>query len=263
MNTPLNLFIGAAPRSGTTQLVEALQAHPDVTITPESRFIQHFFSRGFPPDILLDAEQGALLESLMRADLKLSQWPNFELSPWLASQAPFEGRSISDVIGQLFLDYAQATGSGTRVLGDKRNLYTVGLGPYTREVFPQSRFIFMVRNPYDVLRSHEDLSDRALEPICHDLVYRYGNMKEMANRFPHAVRIQRYEELIDEPEQTLLELIRFLNLTPSDASLAALNEAVEATKAEGSPPDLSPDNERLVESITTPILDEQGYPTCD
>ena len=257
-----------------------LSSHPEVSITPECRFIAQYFSHKFPAQIALDKEQESLLVDLMRNDDKLNNWPDLDAASWIDRQAPFAGRTIGTILSTLFKDFAHAASQGTRILGNKKGLYAAGYGPYTREVFPHAKFIFMIRDPRDVVRSNKVDLKRELELVCRDILKRYGHIRSMADQFPDAVRIQRFEDLLREPEQTLHDICAFLRIPYSDRMIHFYENNAQGGRLLGNRTRIHTNTTRpfdpskigqwknagftaeevnLIETTTAPILRENGY----
>ncbi len=117
------------PRSGTTLLEQALDAHPDI-VTAEETHILHDeaylpLSRGFAPD----APVLEVLESAPASALQQSRESYFRYA------ALFLGKAIGD-----------------KLLIDKNPALNV-LIPAVVRIFPEARFLVAIRDPRDVCLS--------------------------------------------------------------------------------------------------------------
>ena len=183
-------FLMGFPRSGTTLLDRMLSAHPDVVSVEEQ-------------ETLVDAQRYFLL--------------------------PPDGierlRSISDDVRGKYQEayrrrLADAALQAAPVLLDKLPLHTIFL-PLISRLFPDSRVIFVVRDPRDVCLSCFMQRFELNTAMSHFLdlgttasYYRAVMQLGLASldRLPIRARLVRYESLITEPEPLLRELISFLGL---------------------------------------------------
>jgi len=199
------VFVVGFPRSGTTLLEIALDAHPALRSMDEqpflARVIDHMRSLGleYPRDLQkLDPAQLALLRS--------EYWRR--------------------VAGQVQLTRGQR-------LIDKNPLNMLRL-PLIRRLFPHAHTVLVLRHPCDVLMScyiqHFRAPDLAL--LCRDLPslaasYRrsFDYWYQQAPRLKAATFELRYETLIGDMERQLRELVHFLGLPWDSALLSPASQA--------------------------------------
>jgi glycosyltransferase involved in cell wall biosynthesis len=220
-------FIIGAARSGTTLLRRVLTAHSELHIPPET-FVLGELIRGF-------RRWGRGLTWSELVSLVLSR---FELHPefhtfdlWLGPLAarlasvPAADRNLAHLIDGFYRFHAEqhALASKSR-WGDKTPLNTLEPGTLEGllEVFPDARFIHLVRDGCDVVYSHLSggfMRDRR------EAAERWVEMASRARRFAaaHADRsIEiRYESLVADPAATVERLCAFLGVEPEPAMLGS------------------------------------------
>src|SRR5688572_3765178 len=193
------VFIVGFPRSGTTLLEQTLDAHASLVSMDETRFVHDVIDRMVDDGI---AYPGSLA-SLTRAQLD----------------------ELRDCYWSLVRQRVRLK-PGQRLL-DKNPLNLLAL-PAIRRLFPNSRILFAVRHPCDVILSCYFQHFRAPEFIrlCRDLAslgagYRRALdfwYREAAILKPD-IREVRYETLAAEFEPQVRGIAEFLGLAWSDAML--------------------------------------------
>ncbi|MFX0195101.1 MAG: sulfotransferase [Candidatus Hodarchaeota archaeon] len=208
-----HVFVSGPPRSGTTLLQLILSAHPLITITPETIFIQKLFERKFLPNKELNQDETAFVMHLMRSDVKLNSWPAFDLHDFLKANSINQGMTVGQILDSLFVKYAEKICGGSQIVGNKKGLYASGYGPYTKIIFPDAKFLYIVRDPRDVSRSIlENLSKRSLNEAAASCVNRDRHMAKMMGIFPDDVLVLRFEDLVSEPETVCRKMCYFLGV---------------------------------------------------
>jgi Sulfotransferase family len=218
-----HVFASGPPRAGTTLLELVLSAHPDVTVTPEARFIDKLLPHRWPVGASLTSTQADAVREAMSQDEKLASWPGFDLDEFLASDAVREGKRLAEILDAVFLWFARAHGGRTRWIGNKKGLYADRWGLHVKKIFPDAKFVFIVRDPRDVVPSIvsnlEHLWYASPREASMLLARRGVHMNRMRNRYPEDVHILRYEELVLEPSQACDRLCEFLDVAPSSEML--------------------------------------------
>ncbi len=210
-----HIFVsGGSPRSGKTLLRLVLSAHPLITITPETHFIQQLFRKRIPPYKRLNRKELVVVMQLMKADVKLNSWPAFCLHDFLKKLSSQVGITIAQLIDNLFFTFAKQTNGGTAYLGNKKGLYAEGYGLFTKKVFPDAKFIYIVRDPREAIRSTiKHISGYSLIKAAETCLLRYYYITRMRKCFPEDVLAIRYEDLVTKPEQICRILCDFLQIS--------------------------------------------------
>lgn len=208
-----HIFISGPPRSGTTLIRLILSNHSQITITPEAHFPRLLIKKGYTSSRNLSSqEKNQLLEMLAR-DIKINRWPNFEVQDFIDRVSRIEPLSIPGLLDQLFLEYARAINSGTVYLGNKKGLYTQGFAPDFKRLFTDAKFIIIVRDARDIVRSviknfqGFDIAS-AVKYCSHRSIY----IQKMMKRYPDDVYLIRYEDLVQDSHHIVSAMCDWLQL---------------------------------------------------
>lgn len=197
-------FIVGSARSGTTLLRLMLNAHPEVAVPPESRFITQLWPGGE------NAEVGQFLESLA-SHPRFHAW---EL-PIDAVRTELKGSGIasySDVIRGTFQAYARAHNKSR--WGDKTPRYVERI-PFLARLLPDAKFIHLIRDGRNVALSYGDVpfGPKTVARVADLWAGRVSAGLEAgaglgANRYLQLL----YENLVADPVQELRAICDFLKL---------------------------------------------------
>ncbi|MGH2754818.1 MAG: sulfotransferase family protein [Actinomycetota bacterium] len=147
MSTIDPFFIVASARSGTTFLRLTLNAHPDVAVPPESRFITELYAK---EDIVDVPDYLARLE----AHIRFKAWD----LPIENVAAEIDDRSsipYADAIRATYRAYAASRGK--TAWGDKTPRYVEQI-PFLARMFPEARFVHIVRDGRNVALSYSHVN---------------------------------------------------------------------------------------------------------
>ncbi len=214
MNKSKHLFVAGPQRSGTTLLQLVLSAHSQITITPEAKFTAQLLAQNWSPELPLNQSQKEFAIAIMRDDAKLKSWPSFNLEDFLATVPWPNDLTIAQLLDSLFRFFARQTNGGTDYLGNKKGLYAhEKLGLKIKGIFPDAKFVHIVRDPRDIVRSMlKNLVPRSLEQAAKICQSRGRHMAAMREHFPDDVLVVRYEDLILTPEVVCRRICDFLGL---------------------------------------------------
>ncbi len=210
-----HLFVSGPPRSGTTLLRLILSAHPGIHITPETRCIDAMLWRGIPlRGVLTDLQ----LESALRCiddDDKLADWPGFSRSRFRESLATKSSTTFASLLNRLFeFRENDAKGDIHDVVGNKKGTYAEGFAPHMKALFREAKFVFIVRDPRDCVRSiMKNLEAGSLWRACAFPARRGYHIARAVTLYPNDVHVLRYEDLLLHPESTATSLCQFLGLS--------------------------------------------------
>lgn len=214
-NAPI--FIIGNPRSGTTLLRLMLTCHPNIVIPPEGGFLVHLFERygGFAgePD-MIDAYAADVI-----ACRKMDEWnmEAGELGRFLQEREP---RNYHDLGDGVYAFFASKHKSGWTRWGDKNNYYLKHI-PTLAQIFPEAKFVHIVRDGRDVACSYRELSQtkgtyapQLPNSVVEIAVQWRDNLNQIANSFkslnPGQAYTIRYEDILLSAEETLKDLCSFL-----------------------------------------------------
>jgi hypothetical protein len=210
--------IVGVPRSGTTLLRMMIDAHPLVSIPPET---------GFLP-ALAELEPGSDGAQAWQTITGFHTWPDFQLDPQtlLASIDRISPCSPAEAARAFYRLYAERFGKNR--WGDKTPTYGTEIGRIA-SLLPEARFIHIIRDGRDVTVSVRGLWFRpgeTIEACAEDWMRRLARTRELGSRVPYYLEI-RYEALVGDAEATLRVVCAFLELT-FDASMLAYHAGAGA-----------------------------------
>lgn len=212
-------FIVGRGRSGTTLLSRMLARHPRLEVAPEGFFVMNLWRRHgralLTADRVDDFCRDLLAENRMRTwGLDLA-----DVGRRLREPPP---PAYADACERVYASYAHSTRGrpGVELVGDKNPHY----GLFTEHLirlFPDARFIHVVRDPRDNVLSYRsvpfDLQDSAA------LAYRWRRYNEeilaVASRHPDNFHQLRFEDLVAHPEPSLTEVCNALGVDYDPALL--------------------------------------------
>lgn len=216
MSTKFPIFIMGAQRSGTTLLRMLLNAHSQIAIPEEARFLmplleQRHLNDGF------HGEDYSNLVSFLRASEEYRLW-NYDSGSFFAE---LEGRSdigLSELLDKLYGSFVQS--EGKRYWGDK-SLFFRRIGILAR-MFPQGSFIHIVRDGRDVFDSWRkmDASKDCAPAVALDWRLKLGLIERAFARLPAERTLTiRFEDLLADPEQVARTACAFLGVDYEEGML--------------------------------------------
>lgn len=230
---PLFFIVGRG-RSGSTLLRTLFDAHPNVCIPLESRFVQYLYyqyhtvenwtidlvieavdklSRGFEP---LTIEKENVLELIKDCQDTL----DFSVvckAIYLSTSSEYSKKEIT-------------------YIGDKNPRYSFFI-PQLIKIFPEARFIHLVRDYRDhvvsMKRSFKKINESGYTPIIITRWIHYNRQIEKYKKlYPQKFITIRFEDLIEKPEDSLKEVCLFLNLNYDKQMLEYTNQVAGYFKDE-------------------------------
>jgi Sulfotransferase family len=204
-------FVVGVNRSGTTLLRMMLDAHPELTIPPETHFVP----------ALIEAAEGPspTPESLLATITGQREWGDFGLDEeaLLDRFRAIEPLNAGDALRAFYSAYAERVGKPR--WGEKTPIYVKSMRKIERAL-PEARFVHVIRDGRDVALSIRDraVKEHPIDRIAERWVRRIIRAREQAKRLHHYEEI-RYESLILETRATLERVCGFLELPWDDALL--------------------------------------------
>jgi LPS sulfotransferase NodH len=260
------------PRSGTTLLCAMLDAHPDISIAPET----HFFTKSPVP--LADASAVARDQTLafLRDEPGVQDMDLLE-EEWHAIRtlAGPEARPV-DLFAALLRTYASR--SGASVWGEKTPDHLASF-PDMAQVFPGAAFVVITRDPRDVYLSQQSMvwnRDTIVETASTWRRYAMATERYRSHYDERFIDL-RYEDLLRDPSQILADICALLEVSFEPDMLAFHEHADPALSAEPwkmksrEPVDpsntqkwrtrLSPARQWIIQVIAGRTMHAFGYPT--
>jgi sulfotransferase family protein len=220
------LFVVGCPRSGTTLLRRLLDAHPRIAITRETHWIPKFAQRG----------GGHATPELVAALCGHPRFAKLGLSRTEVEQLTAGSPSYGTFVAALFDRYGEK--AGKPLVGDKTPGYARTI-PLLHELFPQARFVHLVRDGRDVCLSalswerkrasfERRFTTWADSPVATCALWwrRHVLLGRRAGReLPPGLYYElRYEALVADPEAELRALCAFLDVDYSETMLRYYEE---------------------------------------
>jgi hypothetical protein len=217
-------FIVGRGRSGTTLLRAMLTSHPEMAIPHETHFIVPLSRdrRAISSDG--EVRPGPLMEQLFKKPgFKNMELEESEVRTEFAARPP---TTYQEAIRGLFALYARKHGKAR--YGDKTPINVIHI-EYLARLFPEAKFIHMIRDGRNVALSQLELEFGQMEDLWDAAVYwrRFvkRGRKAGAELGPARYCELRYEDLLDEPEQTLRSMSEFLELEFDESMLRYFEKA--------------------------------------
>ncbi len=232
------LFACGAPKSGTTWLQRVLDAHPQVQCSGEGHFIDKFSA----PLAKLMNEYGGQMN--------------------LVREQVYEGRDYYPQVTQDDLDrivrgfildrlMTRKPGPEIRWIGDKTPRYALCLRSLLR-LFPNARFISIMRDPRDVTMSRMHHARRAgredrivqgsqerIEFVRDSGTAWLECMKHIAGfmaEYPGLLHLVRYEDMVADPEDEARKIFRFLGVRHDDGVVERVSQTTSFETMSGRKP---------------------------
>jgi hypothetical protein len=238
-------FVSGSPKSGTTWLQIMLDNHPEVTCSGEGAFIERL---ALPLATIQEDYNKYQQVVADRVYGHRSYYPALELEDIL----PATRMLITTMMLKRLKEGARAVGDKT----PRSNLFLNSL----HRLFPQARFINIVRHPYDVTVSKlfhaqraklpgattpgSDLRMQLARSTAEDWERGQTRVTAFATKKPGLMVEVRYEDLLDQPETEASRLFAHLGVS-TDAAM------VEGAVASASFEKLSGGRERGVEDASS------------
>jgi len=230
---PLFFILGTA-RSGTTLLEQCLNRHTDIFVPPET----FFFS-------LLDNLVTDMSKSVSGDELRhfVEHWVSSKALRFLALDKQFlreilldNANVYQDLLNNLLIYLSRDSGANT--LGEKtpRHLRHAEM---IRQMFPDARFIFLVRDPRAVVQSHLKHPNwrHSVASAAHKWSRDQYQMQRLMQKWPQECwTLLRYEDLVQNSDVSFKRVLNFLQL-----DFQALDKPLDHT-------DVDPFNEYYAQS---------------
>ena len=226
---PIFVF-SAGWRAGSTLLQRLLCSHPDIMIWGENRAICQELEAA---DAKVTELQDLSRAQQERADGTLHQ-------AWIPMINP-DRSDWQEGVRRLFLSlYAEPSrGRGACRWGFKEVRHDLSTARFLRELFPNARFLLLIRNPVDCLASA-----RATTKGGRGLLVEAGgargfldHWRRLAESFAEAGEADlacriRYEDLVTDPETSIAEIASFIDVDSSGLDRRVFDRRLRGWKRE-------------------------------
>jgi hypothetical protein len=244
------VFVVGMNRSGTTLLRMMLDAHPELTIPPETHFV---------PDLIKAAKaDDATPESALAAMKSAREWGDFGFSDeeMLARLRALDGIKAGPAVRTFYEAYMEQQGKPR--WGEKTPTYVQKMKLIQRAL-PEARFVHVIRDGRDVALSVLDRTVRDLTAgdIAHRWHKKISKARDDSPKLDHYMEI-RYEDLILDTEPVLRRVVEFADLPWDDVMLSyhersgeRLKEMARALPGDGRAKELSVERRMATHAMTT------------
>ena len=203
-------FIVGSGRSGTTLLRLMLEQHPALAIPPESYFPISMRRRGSRYVLAAGFDLDAYATDLL-TNVRFRDW---NLSEWTVRSALHGVESIDwgEAIRRTFALYAEKEGKPR--YGDKTPWFIMRISELA-EMFPESRFVHLIRDGRDVALSIREMSwgPSRMPALAEFWAKRIRIGRTEGSRLgPERYLELRYEDLVEDPKRELGRVCAFLDL---------------------------------------------------
>ena len=204
------IFILGAARSGTTMLGAILGSAKGCLATPESQFLTNLVAGASWPGGILYPD---VARSGLARDYRFRIWGVAEDAIFSGLEAPIKLRCVLE---RLILAYSVQRGGGEVEVWVDHTPGSLFILPHLAEVFPDARFLHLVRDGRAVGASilpldwgPVNIADAARRWSCEVAV---GLAAETAPLVRGRIRRVYYESLVSEPLATVADLCNFCDL---------------------------------------------------
>lgn len=233
------VFLLCTERSGSNLIEQVLGAHPEVCILSSVhhgvRLLRHFHYT-LPTPAAPSGTESAAWRMLVARAARRTAWlrSEDEAKRLLAELGERQPIAAADLARFLYLELPQDA-EGRLVVVKERGLQHLMF--FYLGTFPNARFVFQVRDPRDFLLSAQSIyggwprnvfgsTRQAL--ACWDQDQRLG-LAALGLLGAKRVHLQRYEDLVADPERTLRALAAFLSIK-WDERMLAFHEGANARR---------------------------------
>jgi hypothetical protein len=214
-------FIVGVGRSGTTMLRLMLDAHPELTIPPETHFV---------PDLIDAIADGATPEQAVQVMTAVRQWGDLHTEPdevlerWRRLDS-FEAGPALRAFYEIFPERQGKSRYGEKTPAYVKNMLKI------ESVLPEARFIHVIRDGRDVALSRwkRTLGDKDPAPasrVAETWARRIRRAQRHGRKLDHYMEL-RYEDLVTDTEPNLRRICEYLELEWDPAILRYYEHAAE------------------------------------
>ncbi len=231
-------FIMGRPRSGTTLLSTLFDAHPNVKIPPEFPIMLPLYQKFHKVKDWDEADIHAFVAFIFQHNVFIHRTlENLKIDreAFTAELMTLKHKgTIRDFLKKVNEQgYSVFPKQEILRVGDKNPVYSIYTERFLK-IFPDARFICIIRDYRDNFVSMRKLSDLKLEaPILTLQVYRWRYVTKIflrcKKRYPERFRIIRYEDLVTNKTEVIEDLCNFIGI-PYDSSVFDFHLKKEETE---------------------------------
>lgn len=218
------IFVVGMPRSGTTLVSSKLSAHPEISIAPESHFLNYWMQR-FDPESLNTA---CGFSSFWDEFIQSERFQYFEIEPiqLLESISQVSQFKAKQLFSNLLKEYAQK--SKKPRWGEKTPAHYAHIDELL-SWYPNARIIYMVRDPRAVAASMKQVPWGGERVIAYAL--RWNDSIEKLKKWNDSrILMVQYEHFVESPESSLRLICSFVDESFQDQMLGKQSSPVSSSR---------------------------------
>lgn len=216
-------FIIGNPRSGTSLFRLMLNYHSQIVVPPECGYIQ-WLDDEYSKVTVWSVPLYRKVSQEIAVSRRFDSWgvSSEEILNFLIETRPDSYAEVCACVHQL---YAIRVGKVPMLWGDKNNYYINHLDRL-QALYPDAKFLFLIRDPRDIFCSYKALSGgegssafapkltTSVSEFCEEWRSNYDLVKALQQKLQMSGRtyIVRYEDLVVSPAATLAGVFNYLEL---------------------------------------------------
>ena len=220
-----------SPRSGSSLLRIICDSHQKLSVPPESGFIEWWYQK-YKSWNVLDSKNSEKINQFcidLESSKKFETW-NFDLNLFKDLISKETPSNYSQLLMLVYISFGLQRGKNILAFGDKNNYY-IKKTKLLNELFPNAKYIHIVRDGRDVATSYMAMKNLVtassyipklpykIKDIAIEWHKNNQNLITFFKSFPkNKVLIIRYEDLILQLESECKKITNFLNI-PFDKNM--------------------------------------------
>lgn len=202
-------FIVTKARSGSTMVHSVLDAHPNICATIESRFVLHLYTKYHLISYWNDTVINNFISDVFTDRAYRLFWGANELELKILF-SKYHITNFSDACKVIYLSYhSMFQKKELKVIVDKNPSYAKFL-PELIKIFPDAKFIHLIRDPRSVITSNQINFGGKLTKITQSWLLLNELIESKKNDLSFLTI--KYEDLVKTPETSFKLLFNFLNI---------------------------------------------------
>ena len=214
-------FIICKGRSGSTLLAHMLDSNPNTLIPVENTFLMHLYPKYGKVKNWKKSTVDNFINDLYILRKTVKNWNinKEKLRSDLYNQLK-ENLNYANICQTTYLSFTSIyPKENILLIGDKNPFYTFCIDEI-KEIYPQAKFIHLVRDARANVRSHIiSFNTKFLSFIAFKWLYYINEVEEKKEQNPENFITVRYEDLVSDPEVSLKEICQFLGINYNPTSL--------------------------------------------
>ncbi len=242
-------FIFGRPRSGTTLLTTLFNAHPNVRIAPEFPIMMFLYQRFRRVKKWDEATIRSFVDHAFyytkSSKIDKRRVNNLRIDKDFIINELLKYKDVGTI--QLFLKsinyyaFSLYDKGEPQWIGDKNPVYSIFAHRF-RKIFPEAKFICIIRDYRDTFISIKRLADKEIAVEAPSVPLQVGRWRyfvqlflDCKRRFPEKYYILRYEDLVTNQESTFKSLSDFLGIAYDPSVFEFYQKRDETLKTYGNP----------------------------